>query len=152
MEHYFRKLEGVTDTDVGYMGDSAETAAYKIITSGKTNHAETLRVTYDANKVSYRELVKYFFRLHDPTTLNRQKNDVGPQYRSAIFTTDEKEVAEIKDIIAKLTEAKVFKDDIVTKVESAPDFYEAEPEHQDYLKKNPAGYNCHILKPDLPFK
>jgi peptide methionine sulfoxide reductase msrA/msrB len=152
MEYFFRTQKGVIDTDVGYMGDSEKTAAYKIITSGKTNHAETLRVTYDSKKTTYRELVKFFFRIHDPTTINRQKNDVGPQYRSSIFTTDEKEIEIIKDVISKLKEHKVFKDDIVTKIESAPDFYEAEPEHQDYLKKNPNGYNCHVLNKELPFK
>ena len=91
MEKYLRALDGVIDTKVGYVGGAKETATYKQITTGTTGHAETVEVIYDANKLSYRELIKFFFRIHDPTTLNRQKNDIGTQYRSSIFTSNEDE-------------------------------------------------------------
>jgi peptide-methionine (S)-S-oxide reductase len=152
MEKYLRTLEGVIDTKVGYVGGAKETATYKQITTGTTGHAETVEVIYDANKLSYRELIKFFFRIHDPTTLNRQKNDIGTQYRSSIFTSNEDEKKQIQDIINKLDNAEYFSSKIVTKIEPFESFYLAEDYHQDYLEKNPGGYNCHLINPKpLPF-
>lgn len=152
MEQLFGRVEGVKNTEVGYMGGETDKPSYKDVTTGKTGHAEVLKVEYNPQQITYRELVKYFFRIHDPTTLNRQKNDVGTQYRSAIFTTDEKEVAEIKDIISKLDKNKVFKDKVVTRIENKMNYFAAEEYHQEYLRKNPNGYQCHLLGPALPFE
>lgn len=151
MEHYFKQLKGVIGTEVGYIGDSEQKAHYEIISTGSTNHAEAVRVSYNSKDLSYRDLVKYFFRLHDPTTLNRQKNDIGPQYRSTIFTTNQDEIEIVKDVISKLEEAHVFSEKIVTTIEKTTEFYKAEDYHQNYLDKNPGGYNCHVLAKELPF-
>lgn len=153
MEKYLRTLDGVIDTNVGYIGGAKETATYKQITSGTTGHAETVEVIYDSKKLTYRELIKFFFRIHDPTTLNRQKNDIGTQYRSAIFTSDESEIKTINDLKEKFNNSGYFANKIVTKIESFSEFYLAEDYHQDYLQKNPGGYNCHLINPQkIPFE
>jgi peptide-methionine (S)-S-oxide reductase len=111
-----------------------------------------VRVKYDENELSYEQIIRFFFRIHDPTTLNRQKNDVGTQYRSTIFTNDENEKEIIKEMIQKVDKSKTFADPVVTTIEEFKDFHVAEEYHQDYLKKNPNGYNCHLLRPDFDFK
>lgn len=151
MEKYLKQLPGVKETEVGYIGGPEDQATYKKITTGTTGHAESVRVDYDENEVSFAEVVRFFFRIHDPTTLNRQKNDVGTQYRSAIFTNDENEKKIIKELIEKIDKSKTFDDPVVTKIEEFKGFYKAEEYHQDYLKKNPNGYNCHLLRPDFKF-
>lgn len=152
MEKYLRKLPGVIDTEVGYMGGEADQAQYKYVSQGKTNHAESVRVKYDEKVISFEQIIRYFFRIHDPTTKDRQGNDIGSQYRSSIFTNDENEKKIIQELINKIDKEKAYEDKIVTKIEEFKDFFVAEDYHQDYLKNNPNGYNCHLLRPDFKFK
>lgn len=152
VEYFFKKLPGVTKTQVGYMGDNEESANYEQVKTGSTLHAEVVKVTYDERQVSYNDLLSYFFRLHDPTTLNQQGNDIGPQYRSTVFSSSPKEIERFKELKIRLEKAKVFPSTITTTIEEGKTFYPAEDYHQDYLGKNPMGYNCHFLRPPLPFK
>lgn len=147
VEEIFRKIPGVVDTTVGYTGGSTPHPTYKLVCSGQTGHAEALEIEFDPAQVSYEELVRVFFRMHDPTTMNRQHNDVGTQYRSAIFVENENQRQISQKVIAELTEKNTFGKPIVTQIVDAGIFYSAEEEHQDYLMKNPGGYNCHILRP-----
>ncbi len=147
VEEIFRKIPGVIDTTVGYIGGSTEHPKYKEVCTGKTGHAEALEIMFDPDKVSYESLVHTFFKMHDPTTPNRQHNDIGTQYRSAIFADNEQQKEIARKVIAELTAKNEFKKPIVTQIENASMFYSAEEEHQDYLMKNPGGYNCHILRP-----
>lgn len=146
MESILRDIPGVISTEVGYTGGTLPNPTYQQVCTGLTGHAEAVQIIYDPDVVSYETLIDYLFRMHDPTTLNRQHNDIGTQYRSAIFYTsdEQKEIAE--KAIAFLTEQKKFARPIVTKVVEASIFYPAEGYHQDYLVKNPGGYNCHILR------
>ena len=147
MEKYLRNLDGVQSTQVGYIGGDLSKTTYDDVKTGKTGHAEAVEVSYDERILPYRNLIKFFFRIHDPTTLNRQKNDIGTQYRSAIFTNDESEVATIKDLVKKINDSNYFDSQVVTKIESFKKFITAEEYHQDYLVKNPNGYNCHLINP-----
>jgi len=146
MEEILRKIPGVTKTTVGYIGGKTANPTYQQICTGTTGHAEAIEIMFDPTKLNYEAVLGYFFRMHDPTTLNRQHNDVGTQYRSAIFyTTDEqKKIAE--GVKAKLEAAKKFNRPITTENTQASKFYPAEEYHQDYLVKNPGGYNCHVLR------
>jgi peptide methionine sulfoxide reductase msrA/msrB len=147
MENILRKLPGVLDTEVGYTGGSADNPDYDIVASGKSGHAEAVKITFDPARISYAELLGYFFRMHDPTTLNRQENDVGTQYRSAIFyySEEQRKIAEqVKQAVDK--SGKWGEDPVVTQIVPASTFYKAEEDHQDYLQKNPDGYNCHYLR------
>jgi peptide methionine sulfoxide reductase msrA/msrB len=148
VEHLFKELEGVISTEVGYTGGSAFKPSYKQVTTGTTGHAEAVKVVFDSSRLSYEEVLRYFFRLHDPTTLNRQHNDVGTQYRSAIFVQNERQEKTAKKIIQELGTAKTFKRPIVTEIVSVSKFWRAEQYHQDYLDKNPGGYMCHVLRPE----
>lgn len=152
MEKYLRKLEGVIDTEVGYTGGEPSKAIYKYVKTGATGHAEAIKVDYDPDKLSYESLIRYFFRIHDPTTLDQQGNDKGTQYRSSVFTNSESEKAIVEEMIKKINAAGDLKDPVVTKVEPLNKFVDAEDFHQDYLVKNPNGYNCHLLRPDFSFK
>ena len=152
MEKYLRQLPGVKDTEVGYVGGAPDKATYKNVSKGSTGHAESVKVEYDENELSYEALIRYFFRIHDPTTKDRQGNDIGTQYRSTIFTNDESEKKTIQDLIKKIDNEGAYKDPVVTTVEEYKGFHEAEDYHQDYLKKNPNGYNCHLLRADFKFK
>lgn len=147
VEEIFRKIPGVLQTTVGYTGGTTPSPRYKEVCSGETGHAEALEIAFNPKEVSYEELVRIFFRMHDPTTPNRQHNDVGTQYRSAIFTETEEQAMTARKVIADLSAQGIFKKPIVTEVLPASVFHSAEPEHQDYLQKNPGGYNCHILRP-----
>jgi methionine-S-sulfoxide reductase len=136
----------VLSTEVGYTGGRFPNPTYQQVCTGLTGHAEAVQIIYDPDTVSYETLVDYFFRMHDPTTPNRQHNDVGTQYRSAVFyTTDEQKEIAVKTI-ALLTQQGKFSRPIVTQVARAGVFYPAEDYHQDYLVKNPSGYNCHVLR------
>ncbi len=148
MQDLFRKLPGVTATRVGYAGGDQGTAAYRYVKSGVTGHAESLKVEYDPNKISFRRLLEFFFQIHDPTTTNRQGNDIGSQYRSAIFfnSPDEERVA--RETIAQVNASGKWPGPVVTEVVAAMPFYDAEEEHQDYLEKFPHGYTCHFIRPD----
>jgi peptide methionine sulfoxide reductase msrA/msrB len=146
MQDIIRKIPGVLKTEVGYSGGSDQEAKYNIVKLGKTKHAETVKVVFDPGKISYGELLNYFFRMHDPTTLNQQGNDIGTQYRSALFYTNagQKQLAENK--IKEIEKSGKWKKKITTEVTSFQSFYKAEEEHQDYLVKNPRGYTCHYLR------
>ncbi len=144
MQDLIRKLTGVLDTRVGYTGGDVKNATYR----DHGSHAESIEITFDSDVISYRDILAYFFQIHDPTTLDRQGNDLGESYRSEIFYTSEaqKEMAlkTIKDVDA----SGLWPAPAVTKVSAAGDFWEAEPEHQDYLERIPNGYTCHFARPD----
>jgi len=137
VEAVFEQLDGVIDVISGYAGGSAATANYAAVCTGRTGHAESVKIIYDPREISYEELLKVHFSTHDPTSLNRQGNDIGPQYRSAIFYANEKEHALAKAFIEDMTDAKVFRRPIVTTLEPLKGFYPAEKKHQDYVACNP---------------
>jgi peptide-methionine (S)-S-oxide reductase len=138
VEAVFEHVKGVKDAVSGYAGGKSGSAQYETVSSGDTGHAESVKVTYDPARVSYGQLLKVYFSVaHDPTQLNRQSPDVGPQYRSEIFTTNAEQAKIARAYIAQLTAAKVFAAPIVTKVEPLPAFYPAEARHQDYLRLHP---------------
>lgn len=136
MEAVFQRLNGVAHVDSGYMGGPADQATYKQVCDGDTGHVEVVRVTFDPEEISYRDLLEVFFGTHDPTTLNRQGNDTGEQYRSVIFYNDEEQRKIAENTIAEMTAAKVFSEPIVTAVEPAEEFYLAEGYHQNYYNEN----------------
>jgi len=146
VEHLFKELDGVLETEVGYTGGDLKNPSYRQVTTGRTGHAEAVRVVFDPQRTTYEEVLEYFFRLHDPTTLNRQHNDVGPQYRSAVFFTSDAQRATAEKVVRRLEQTGVFDDPIVTEVTEAGVFWSAEEYHQDYLDKNPGGYMCHVLR------
>jgi len=147
MEEILRQIPGVLDVEAGYTGGSTKNPRYSDVHTGFTGHAEAVRVVFDPGRISYEELLeKYFFRMHDPTTKNRQGNDVGTQYRSAIFATTPQQ-REIAEQVKERVEASGFwKKPIVTQIADAGPFTLAEEEHQDYLQKHPNGYTCHFLR------
>jgi methionine-S-sulfoxide reductase len=144
VEELARKLPGVVDTTVGYAGGTLDKPRYEDVKTGRTGHAESLQIEFDPSKISYDEILDFFFRLHDPTTANRQGNDVGSQYRSAIFYHDEsqRDAAER----AKVRAQPKWPRPIVTEVVPFTNFYPAEDYHQDYLQRYPNGYTCHYLR------
>jgi len=146
MEEIIRKIPGVLKTTVGYSGGSTANPTYEEVCTGGTGHAEAIQVEFDSSKLSYDGLLDYFFRMHDPTTLNRQHNDIGTQYRSAIFYTseDQKKIAEAAK--ARWDKSGKFNRPITTEITAATKFYSAEEYHQKYLVKNPGGYTCHVLR------
>ncbi|MCU1350627.1 MAG: msrA [Acidobacteria bacterium] len=144
VEELIRKLPGVIDTEVGYTGGTLENPTYEDMKTGRTGHAESLEIKFDPEKVSYEEILDYFFRLHDPTTKNRQGNDAGTQYRSAIFYHDEIQ-RETAERAKKKAQAK-WPAPIVTEVVPATTFWRAEGYHQDYLQRIPWGYTCHWVR------
>jgi len=146
MEEIIREIPGVISTEVGYIGGSTDAPTYRQVCSGTTGHAEAVEIVFDPAVLPYDRLLDFFFRMHDPTTPNRQHNDIGTQYRSAIFTTSPAQQQAAKQKIAELDKAQRFRRPIVTQVVEAGPFYAAEDYHQDYLVKNPGGYNCHVLR------
>jgi peptide-methionine (S)-S-oxide reductase len=144
VEELIRALPGVVSTVVGYTGGDIKNATYR----NHGTHAEGIEVVFDPSKLSYRKLLEFFFQIHDPTTRNRQGNDVGTSYRSAIFYLSEQQKETAKQLIAEMTASKVWPGPIVTEVVPATDFWNAEEEHQDYLQKHPYGYTCHFVRPD----
>ncbi len=150
LEPFFEKLKGVSAVESGYQGGHVKNPTYKEVTSGETGHAEVVRVTYDPAVITYGDLLKVFFTIHDPTTLNRQGNDRGTQYRSTILYANEEEKKAAKAFIAFLTKENVFPRPIVTTLEEAGPFYVAEDYHQDYFANNPnAGYCRVVIAPKL---
>ena len=143
MQDLIRKQLGVISTRVGYSGGDVKNATYR----NHGSHAEAIEVIFDPQKMSYRKLLEFFFQIHDPTTANRQGNDTGASYRSAIFytTPEQKRVAE--ETIADVEASGLWPGKVVTEVAPAGDFWEAEPEHQDYLERHPGGYTCHFIRP-----
>jgi peptide-methionine (S)-S-oxide reductase len=144
MEELFRAQPGVVDTEAGYTGGENKNPTYR----NHPGHAEALLVTYNPEQTSYSNLLDFFFRIHNPTTLNRQGNDVGTSYRSAIFYQTEEEKSEAERFINIVNDSGRWKDPVVTTVEAFSSFTPAEPEHQDYLQKNPGGYTCHAIRFD----
>ena len=147
MQDLFRKLPGVISTQVGYTGGDLADPGYRDVKTGRTGHAEALEITYDPARVSYGELLEFLFQIHDPTTPNRQGNDVGTQYRSAIFVAGQDEADEARRVIDAVNESGQWPGPVVTEVVKAGPFYGAEPEHQDYLERIPNGYTCHFIRP-----
>ena len=147
MEEIIREIPGVIKTTVGYTGGKTANPTYADVSSGETGHAEAIEVVFDPGKLSYEALLDYFFRMHDPTTSNRQHNDVGTQYRSAIFYENEAQKQTAERVKARWDKSGEFKRPIVTEITPATKFYSAEEYHQKYLVKNPGGYTCHVLRP-----
>ena len=146
MEEILRKIPGVIDTTVGYTGGSLKDPIYDRVKRGTTGHAETVQIVYDPNRVTYETLLEYFFRMHDPTTPNRQGNDVGAQYRSAIFYHNEEQERAAEKMKAIVDESGKWLAPAVTEIVPASEFYPAEEYHQDYLQKHVGGYTCHYLR------
>jgi peptide methionine sulfoxide reductase msrA/msrB len=147
MEDLLRDIPGVIDTEVGYAGGTTANPTYEQVSSGRTGHAESVRVTFDPTKLSFADLLeKWFFRMHDPTTPNRQGNDRGTQYRSAIFYTSPEQKKAAEEAIARVNASGKWKQPIVTEIVAAGPFTRAEGYHQDYLVNNPGGYTCHFLR------
>jgi len=140
MQDLIRRLPGVVSTRVGYTGGEVPNATYR----NHGRHAEAIEIVFDPARTSYRALLEFFFQIHDPTTRNRQGNDVGTSYRSAIFYTSEAQKAVAEDTIADVQASGLWPGKVVTEVTAASDFWEAEPEHQDYLERYPDGYTCHF--------
>lgn len=146
VEQLVRNMAGVVETTVGYTGGTTENPTYEEVKTGRTGHAESLEIKFDPDRISYEDILDYFFRLHDPTTLNRQQNDVGTQYRSAIFYHDETQREAAQRAIERAQ--KKWPKPIVTEVVAASRFWPAEDYHQDYLQRIPWGYNCHYVRPE----
>ena len=143
VQDLIRKLDGVTATRVGYSGGDVPNATYR----NHGTHAEAIEITFDPERISYRDLLEFFFQIHDPTTKNRQGNDVGMSYRSAIYYADDEQRRVAEDTIADVDASGLWPGKVVTEVEPVGPFWEAEPEHQDYLQHYPNGYTCHFPRP-----
>ena len=143
MQDLFRKLPGVTGTRVGYTGGDVPNATYR----RHGTHAEAIEVQFDPSRISYRELLEFFFQMHDPTTRDRQGNDVGTSYRSAIFTSSDAQRSVAQETILDVDASGLWPGPVATEVAPAGPFWEAEPEHQDYLEHYPDGYTCHYVRP-----
>lgn len=142
VEHFFAAVPGVVFTEVGYIGGKTENPTYQQVCTGRTGHAEAVHLRYDPNEVSYETLLRLFFKMHDPTTPNRQGPDVGTQYRSAIFYHSDRQHETARQVMLELTAERAFRRRIVTRLEPAATFWPAEQYHQRYFKKNP-GRSCH---------
>lgn len=141
LEELFRKVPGVLDTEAGYTGGQNDNPTYR----NHPGHAEALEITYDDTQTSYWKLLDRFFSIHNPTTLNRQGNDIGTSYRSAVFYQNEAEKQQAHDFIQIVNASGYWKDPVATTLEPFNRFWPAEPEHQDYLERNPGGYTCHLV-------
>ena len=148
MQDLFRKLPGVKSTRVGYCGGDLANPTYSDLKKGDSGHAEALEVVYDEAVIGFADLLEFFFQIHDPTTTNRQGNDLGAQYRSIIFAADDEEERSAREIIGLVDESGLWPGKVVTEILPTPTFYEAEPVHQDYLVRNPHGYTCHFPRPN----
>jgi peptide-methionine (S)-S-oxide reductase len=144
MQDLFRRYPGVISTRVGYSGGYVPNATYR----NHGGHAEAIEIIFDPEKLSYRKLLEYFFQIHDPTTLNRQGNDMGTSYRSAIFYTSDEQRRVAEKTMTDVNASGLWPGKVVTEVKPAGGFWEAEPEHQDYLERYPNGYTCHYVRPN----
>jgi len=144
MQDLIRKQPGVISTRVGYTGGAVKNATYR----NHEGHAEAIEIVFNPDKTSFRTMLEFFFQIHDPTTLNRQGNDRGTSYRSAIFYTSDEQKRVAEDTIADVEASGLWPGKVVTEVAPAAEFWEAEPEHQDYLERYPDGYTCHFIRPD----
>jgi peptide methionine sulfoxide reductase msrA/msrB len=146
VQELIRKLPGVIESTVGYTGGNLANPKYEDVHTGRTGHAEAVQIVFDPRKISYEGILRYFFRLHDPTTLNRQGNDRGTQYRSAIFWNSEEQRSTAERVKAEVDASGKWPSKVMTEIVKAGPFYPAEDYHQDYLQKNPGGYTCHYLR------
>ena len=144
MQDLIRRKNGVISTRVGYSGGDVRNATYR----NHGTHAEAIEIVFDPSVITFRELLEFFFQIHDPTTINRQGNDRGTSYRSAIFYTSDEQKRVAEETIADVEESALWPGKVVTQVAPVGDFWEAEPEHQDYLERIPNGYTCHYVRPD----
>ena len=142
MQDLIRKRPGVISTRVGYTGGDVADATYR----NHEGHAEAIKITFDPSRISYEEILEFFFKIHDPTTLNRQGNDIGTSYRSAIFVHDDGQRKVAEKVKAMVDKSGAWKRPVVTEIASAKEFWSAEDYHQDYLQKNPGGYTCHYVR------
>jgi len=148
MQDLIRRYDGVLATRVGYTGGEVRNATYR----NHGTHAEAIEIRFDPAKLSYRQLLEFFFQIHDPTTPNRQGNDKGPSYRSAIFYCSDEQKLIAQQTIAAVNASGLWPGKVVTEVSAVGDFWEAEPEHQDYLERYPSGYTCHFIRPEWKLK
>ena len=149
-ESIFQRIRGVSQVIPGYMGGFIKNPDYREVCTGKTGHTETIKITYDKNVVSYPELLEIFFSIHDPTTPNRQGNDIGSQYRSAVFFENQIERIQIIECISLFEKNKIYNESFVTEINKKLDFYEAEIEHHDYYNQNKSQPYCqHIIRPKI---
>jgi peptide methionine sulfoxide reductase msrA/msrB len=147
MEDILRTIPGVIDTEVGYAGGTTKTPTYEDVKTGRTGHAESVRILFDPKKISFADLLeKWFFKMHDPTTKNRQGNDVGTQYRSAIFVSSPEQRKVAEEVRERVERSGKWKGKVVTEIVDAGPFTPAEEYHQDYLVKHPGGYTCHWMR------
>ena len=146
LEKLLIDLSGVNETEVGFVGGHIKNVCYKEVTKGDTGHAETVKVNFDSSKLSLEDLLRYFFKIHDPTMLNQQGNDRGSQYRSAIFYTNDNQEMIAKEVIQLVNQSSSWNATIVTEINKFDAFYPAEESHQKYLIKNPDGYSCHFVR------
>jgi peptide-methionine (S)-S-oxide reductase len=144
MQELLRKRDGVISTRVGYTGGENANATYR----NHPGHAEAVEIVFDPGQISYRDLLEFFFQIHDPTTKDRQGNDIGSSYRSEIFYTTDEQRRVAEETIADVDASGLWPGKVVTEVSEAGPFWEAEPEHQDYLQRYPDGYTCHFVRPD----
>ena len=144
MQYLIRRYPGVISTRVGYSGGDVPNATYR----NHGTHAEAIEIVFDPDKIGYRKILEFFFQIHDPTTRNRQGNDMGSSYRSAIFYTSDEQKRVAEDTIADVEASGLWPGKVVTEIAPAGAFWEAEPEHQDYLERYPHGYTCHFARPD----
>ena len=145
LEAVYDELKGVISVESGYAGGSVPNPSYELVCTGKTGHAETVRITFDPAVISYKDLLDVFFSIHDPTTLNRQGADVGTQYRSAIFYHSPEQKAEAEQVIAEITNARLWPKPLVTEVTPFSNFYQAEDYHQEYFRRNPGQGYCRLV-------
>ncbi|APV43070.1 peptide-methionine (S)-S-oxide reductase [Pseudomonas frederiksbergensis] len=144
MQDLLRRYPGVVSTRVGYSGGDVPNATYR----DHGTHAEAIEIVFDPDQISYRQILEFFFQIHDPTTKNRQGNDVGMSYRSALFYLNDEQKQVAEDTVADADASGLWPDKVVTEIMPAGPFWEAEPEHQDYLEHYPNGYTCHFIRPD----
>lgn len=144
LQDLLRRYPGVVSTRVGYSGGDVPNATYR----NHGTHAEAIEIVFDPEQISYRQILEFFFQIHDPTTTNRQGNDVGMSYRSALFYLNDEQKQVAEDTVADADASGLWPDKVVTEIVPAGPFWEAEPEHQDYLEHYPNGYTCHFIRPD----
>ncbi len=145
VEKLYKELDGVINTQVGYLGGTSTDPTYEQICKANTGHYEAVKIEFDNSKIQLKEVLKYFFTLHDPTQTNGQHNDIGDQYKSAIFVSNDEQENIAQKLIESIEERKIFQKSIATKILKKPIFYVAEQYHQDYLNKKPDGYMCHYI-------
>lgn len=151
MQELIGAFPGVVKSEVGYIGGTVPNPTYELVSTGLTNYAESIEITFDLQKTSYEKILKFFFTIHDPTTLNSQQNDRGTQYRSEIFYFNDAQKNIATQVIAAANKSGVFKKPVVTRLSKAGKFYPAEEYHQNYLQKNPYGYTCHHVREEWKF-